>query len=84
MQPYSYAEWKIAGVNIDYHIEIKSHYYSVPHQLIGKKIDVRIADPDRRAVVAQEPDGADDPPDDPRDEEEEDERDPSSAMRRRA
>jgi transposase len=44
VQPYCYAEWKIAGVNIDYHIEVKSHYYSVPHQLIGKKIDVRITE----------------------------------------
>jgi transposase len=44
MQPYPYAEWKIAGVNIDYHIEVDYHYYSVPHPLIGKKIDVRITD----------------------------------------
>ena len=42
LQPYPYAEWKIAGVNIDYHIEVDHHYYSVPHPLIGKKIDVRI------------------------------------------
>ena len=41
-QPYPYAEWKIAGVNIDYHIEVDRHYYSVPHSLIGKKIDVRM------------------------------------------
>ena len=44
MQPYPYAEWKIAGVNIDYHIEVDRHYYSVPHLLIGKKIDVRITE----------------------------------------
>jgi transposase len=42
VQPYQHAEWKIATVHIDYHIEADSHYYSVPHQLIGKKIDVRI------------------------------------------
>ena len=42
VQPYQYAEWKIATVHIDYHIEADSHYYSVPHQLIGKLIDVRI------------------------------------------
>ena len=40
LQAYTYAEWKIAAVNIDYHIEVDSHYYSVPYQLIGKKIDV--------------------------------------------
>ena len=28
--PYEYAEWKKARVNIDYHIEIDGHYYSVP------------------------------------------------------
>ncbi len=44
MQPYPYAEWKIATVNIDYHIEIDSHYYSVPYVLIGKKIDTRITE----------------------------------------
>ena len=44
LQPYAYAEWKIAGVNIDYHIEVDFHYYSVPYQLIGKKIDVRITE----------------------------------------
>jgi transposase len=44
IQAYTYAEWKIAGVNIDYHIEVNFHYYSVPYQLIGKKIDVRITE----------------------------------------
>jgi transposase len=40
--PYQYAEWKKARVNIDYHIEVGRHYYSVPHQLIQKQLDVRI------------------------------------------
>jgi transposase len=44
VQPYTYAEWKIATVNIDYHIEVDFHYYSVPYALIGKKIDVRITE----------------------------------------
>lgn len=39
---YQYAEWKKATVNIDYHIEVERHYYSVPYQLIKNKIDVRI------------------------------------------
>ena len=43
LQPYTYAEWKVAAVNIDYHIEVDRHYYSVPHTLIGKKLDVRIS-----------------------------------------
>jgi transposase len=40
--PYQYAEWKKAKVNIDYHIEIDRHYYSVPYQMVGKKMEVRI------------------------------------------
>ena len=44
VQRYQFAEWKKATVNIDYHIEVERHYYSVPHQLIKKKIDVRITE----------------------------------------
>lgn len=40
--PYQYADWKNATVNIDYHIEIDRHYYSVPYQLVGKEVGVRI------------------------------------------
>lgn len=40
---YEYARWKKARVNIDYHVEIERHYYSVPHALVRKEVDVRIA-----------------------------------------
>jgi transposase len=40
---YQFAEWKKARVNVDYHIEVDRHYYSVPYKLIKKQIDVRIA-----------------------------------------
>ena len=40
-QPYVFAEWKRARVNIDYHIDLEQHYYSVPYQLVGKEVDVR-------------------------------------------
>jgi transposase len=40
--PYQFAEWKKATVNVDYHIEVHRHYYSVPHTLIKKKLNVRI------------------------------------------
>jgi len=43
-QRYQFAEWKKATVNIDYHIEVERHYYSVPHQLLKKKVDVRITE----------------------------------------
>jgi len=38
---YEYAEWKLARVNIDYHVEVDGHYYSVPYQLIQQQLDIR-------------------------------------------
>ena len=38
---YEFAEWKSATVNIDYHVELAGHYYSVPHHLVRHKLDVR-------------------------------------------
>jgi transposase len=42
-KPYEYAEWRVATVNIDYHIEIERHYYSVPFRFIREKLDVRVS-----------------------------------------
>jgi len=42
--PYVYADWKKARVHIDYHVEVLGHYYSVPHALIKKQLDVRITE----------------------------------------
>jgi transposase len=39
--PYEYADWKKARVNIDYHIEVDGHYYSVPYQLVKESVEVR-------------------------------------------
>lgn len=41
--PYEYAEWKKTRVNIDYHVEVDRHYYSVPYQLAREQVDVRLA-----------------------------------------
>ena len=41
--PYEYAEWKKAGVNIDYHIDIDKHYYSVPFRFARQSVDVRLS-----------------------------------------
>jgi transposase len=38
---YEYAEWEKHKVNIDYHVEIGRHYYSVPYQLKGEVVDAR-------------------------------------------
>jgi transposase len=40
-QPYEFAEWKKATVNIDYHVEFDKHYYSVPYTLIHKEVWIR-------------------------------------------
>jgi len=39
--PYELAYWKKAMVHIDYHVEVERHYYSVPYNLVKKKLDVR-------------------------------------------
>ena len=39
---YCFAEWKTAKVNIDYHIAVAKHFYSVPYQLVGEQVDVRM------------------------------------------
>jgi transposase len=38
---YEYADWKKARVNIDYHVEVDRHFYSVPYQLVREQVDVR-------------------------------------------
>jgi transposase len=39
---FEYAEWKTARVHPDYHVEVDRTFYSVPHRLIGRKVDVRL------------------------------------------
>ena len=39
---YVFAQWSRHKVNIDYHIEVDHHYYSVPYQLIHERLDVRL------------------------------------------
>jgi hypothetical protein len=34
-------QWTTARVNIDYHLEIDRHYYSVPYVLTGQVVEVR-------------------------------------------
>jgi transposase len=40
-QPYEFALWKKAKVNIDYHVEFERHYYSVPYTLSRQTVYVR-------------------------------------------
>jgi transposase len=39
---YQFGQWKTAGVNIDYHIEIERHYYSVPYALVHQEVDAHL------------------------------------------
>lgn len=41
---FTFSHWSRAKVNIDYHIEVDHHYYSVPYQLIHERLDVRLTD----------------------------------------
>jgi transposase len=38
---YEFALWKPAKVNIDYHVEFDTRYYSVPHRLVREAVEVR-------------------------------------------
>jgi len=42
VERFEYAEWKTAKVHPDYHVAVDCNFYSVPHGLIGKKVDVRL------------------------------------------
>jgi len=39
---WEFALWKKARVNIDYHVAHDGRLYSVPHQLVGERVDLRI------------------------------------------
>ena len=39
---FEYAEWKTAKVHPDYHVEVDKTFYSVPHRLIGRRVEVRL------------------------------------------
>lgn len=39
---YEIAEWKQATVQFNYHISVDSMYYSVPHEYIKSKVEVRV------------------------------------------
>jgi transposase len=43
-KPYQFATWKIAKVNIDYHIAFEKHFYSVPHTLIHQQVEIRASE----------------------------------------
>ncbi len=40
--PYELATWKIATVQLNYHISVDHMFYSVPYEYIKRKVDVRL------------------------------------------
>ena len=40
---FEMAQWSKATVNIDYHVVVDNHFYSVPHALVHQSVDVRLA-----------------------------------------
>ena len=40
-QPYEYAEWSTAKVQVNSHISFKKHFYSVPYEYLQKEVQVR-------------------------------------------
>lgn len=36
-----FAEWRVARVSTDYHVEFKAFFYSLPHSLIRQQVDLR-------------------------------------------
>ncbi len=41
---WDYAEWRLARVGLDYHVEADGFYYSVPHALIRAEVDLRLSE----------------------------------------
>jgi len=59
-QPFVFAHWKQAKVNLDYHIEVERHYYSVPYWFVQHQVRVKVSEQmvevfhDGRRIAAHE------------------------------
>lgn len=42
--PFVFATWKTARVNVDYHIEVAKHYYSVPYWFARREVTVKVSE----------------------------------------
>lgn len=41
-EPFVVSEWKRATVNVDYHVQLAEHFYSVPYTLVREEIEARL------------------------------------------
>jgi transposase len=46
--------FKRARANVDYHVELDGHYYSVPHRLVHKEVELRVSSTTVEAFVGQQ------------------------------
>jgi len=43
-EPFSFGAWSTVRVNIDYHVEVDRHYYSVPFQYVHETMEARTSE----------------------------------------
>ena len=41
--PYEYTQFKLAKVAKDYHVAFDNHWYSVPHALVGERVELMVS-----------------------------------------
>ena len=41
-EPFQIGEWSRRKVDLDYHVPAADHAYSVPYQLVGRQVDIRL------------------------------------------
>lgn len=41
-EPYEMGQWRKLKVELDYHVPSEGHFYSVPYQLTGQQVDIRL------------------------------------------
>jgi transposase len=46
--------FKAARANVDYHVEFDGHYYSVPHRLVHKEVELRVSSTTVEAFYGQQ------------------------------
>lgn len=44
VQEFVVGQWKRAKVNLDYHIEVEGHYYSVPYRFVHSPVEVKVSE----------------------------------------
>lgn len=40
--PFELSEWKMATVQLNYHIQVEKMNYSIPYEYVGKRVEVKL------------------------------------------